>query len=123
MIPSSIPRRGEIWWFDPDPVVGRELGRKVRPALIVSIDEINQGPSEKIIVVPASSVSHEIPSHVRFDYVNRRTGRPVTTYFCCEDVRAASVERLKGRMGPNLVPARIMAQVEDWLLHLMGLRR
>ncbi len=119
MSPSSTPRRGELWWFDPDPVRGRELGKKVRPALVVSVDHLNQGPSQKIIVVPATSQDSAIPSHVRFDHELK--GQPSTTFLCCEDIRAISVQRLRGRMGPLPVPTRTMAQVERWLRDLMGL--
>jgi mRNA interferase MazF len=118
-MPRPIPRRGELWWFDPDPVVGRELGRKVRPCLVVSVDEVNEGRSEKVIVVPGSSVDHRIPSHVRFDY--QRDGRPVTTFFCCEDVRAISVDRLLNRMAPKPIPSLVLGNIEDWLRSLMGL--
>jgi mRNA interferase MazF len=119
MSPSSTPRRGEVWWFDPDPVRGRELGRKIRPGLVVSIDEVNAGPSEKLIVVPGTSVSHGIPSHIRFSYCFR--GQPATMYFCCEDVRAISVERLLGRMGSRVVPPSVLRDVETWLAYLMNI--
>jgi mRNA interferase MazF len=118
-MPSPTPQRGELWWFDPDPVRGRELGHKVRPGLIVSSDIVNAGPSGKVIVVPGTTQDHQIASHVRFDYAWQ--GRPVTTFFCCEDVRSISVERLGNRMAPKPVPARIMTQVVDWLKRLMDL--
>jgi mRNA interferase MazF len=118
-MPTPTPRRGELWWFDPDPVKGRELGHKVRPCLVVSVDQVNEGPSEKVIVVPGTSIEHQIASHVRFDY--RWKGTPVTTFFCCEDVRAIAIERLGNRMAPGPIPARIMSLVEEWLHRLMGL--
>jgi mRNA interferase MazF len=93
----------------------------VRPALIVSVDEFNQGPAEKVIVVPCTSQEYPIPSHVRFDYTDTRDGSRVTTYFCCEDVRSISVERLKVRMAPRPIPARIMAQIEERLRTLLRL--
>lgn len=37
------PKRGEIWLIDFDPAVGAEL-RKVRPALVVSLDTIGRLP-------------------------------------------------------------------------------
>ena len=119
MSPLPTPRRGEVWWFDPDPTVGRELGRKVRPGLIISIDEMNQGSSEKVIVVPGTSVDHGIPSQVRFDY--RLRGEARTTFFSCEDVRSISVERLKQRMAPQPIPGRVMHLVEQWVGRLTGI--
>lgn len=39
----QTPRRGEIWLIDFDPAVGAEL-RKVRPAVVVSLDTIGRLP-------------------------------------------------------------------------------
>ena len=113
------PRRGELWWFDPDPVKGTELGRKVRPALVVSVDAFNQsGP--KVVVVPGTSQHHGNPFHVAFRY--HLKGQPVTTYFCCDNVRAVDTRaRLRRRMAPQPVPAPILAQVEQHLRTILAL--
>ncbi len=114
------PQHGEIWWFDPDPVRGTELGRKVRPALVVSVDSFNQnGP--KIVVVPGTSQQHHSnPFHVPFTY--RLGGRQVTTYFCCDNVRAVDTRaRLRRRMAPQPVPSRVLRQVEHHLRIILGL--
>ncbi|MGH2352208.1 MAG: type II toxin-antitoxin system PemK/MazF family toxin [Chloroflexota bacterium] len=104
--------------------MGRELGRKPRPVLIVSDDDaVNQTPFEKVIVVPATTQQHKIACHVPWTV---RTPRgPRTTYICCEDVRSISTEhaRLKHQIGIQPVPAEVMAGVEDWLVVLLGLRR
>jgi mRNA-degrading endonuclease toxin of MazEF toxin-antitoxin module len=113
------PQCGELWWFDPElGTICRELGRKVRPCLVISIDEMNQGHSEKVIIVPGTSVDHDIPSQVRFDY--QLKGVPQTTYFSCEDVHSVSVQRLKQRMAPKPIPDRIMTMVERWVGRLIG---
>ena len=117
--PATMPRRGEVWWADLDPVVGRELGRKIRPVLIVSNDDVNQGPSEKVIVVPSTTQEHQIPSRVRWAV---RTPRgTITSFFSCEDVRGISVQRLRDRLGTTTVPASVMAQVEQALRVLLVL--
>lgn len=43
MAKAQAPRRGEIWLIDFDPAVGAEL-RKVRPAVVLSIDTIGRLP-------------------------------------------------------------------------------
>jgi PemK-like, MazF-like toxin of type II toxin-antitoxin system len=48
------PVRGEVWDVDLKPVLGHEQGR-IRPALIVSVDQFNQGPSGLVIVVPMTT--------------------------------------------------------------------
>lgn len=46
-------RRGEVWWVNFDPSVGREI-QKVRPAIIVSSDLANQFLN-RVQVVPVTS--------------------------------------------------------------------
>ncbi len=60
---AEKPIRGELWDVDLDPVVGHEQGRK-RPALAVSVDPFNQGPSGLVIVVPITSKDKKIRSQV-----------------------------------------------------------
>jgi mRNA interferase MazF len=108
-----------VWWADLDPVVGRELGRKIRPVLIVSTDDMNHGDSEKVIVVPMTTRAHGRPSHVPTPA--RIAGRPGHAYVCCEDVRSISVERLGNRMERGGVPTRVLAEVEQWLRVLLQL--
>src|SRR5437899_11566550 len=46
---APTPRRGEVWLIDFDPAVGAEI-RKIRPAVVVSLDTIGRLPLR--IVVP-----------------------------------------------------------------------
>jgi len=55
-----MPKRGEVWWTDLDPVVGRELGRKIRPVVIVLDDELNRSGAEKVVVVPSTTQPREV---------------------------------------------------------------
>lgn len=47
------PRRGEVWWVNLDPVIGREISKR-RPALVVSPDEMNRA-LRTVIVAPITS--------------------------------------------------------------------
>ena len=49
----TVPRRGDIYWANLDPVVGSEIA-KTRPALIISNDIGNQY-ADRVIVAPISS--------------------------------------------------------------------
>ena len=114
------PRRGEVWWFDPNPVRSRELGQKVRPALIVSTDHLARERFGKVVVVPGTSQARPNPLHVPFPHALR--GRSRLTYFCCEDVRSIDgTTHLRARMGARLVPESIMRQIEYCLRLLLEL--
>lgn len=119
LVTPGRPRRGELWWADLDPGVGRELGRKVRPVVIASVEEINTSALEKIVVVPSTTKSLDVRTRVPWRIP--LSGGALTTYFCCEDVRAISVERLRGRVGTLVAPRHVMEQIERTLRYLLGL--
>jgi mRNA interferase MazF len=50
MAGMPMPSRGEIWLVDFDPSVGAEI-RKVRPAVVVSLDAIGRLPLRLIVPV------------------------------------------------------------------------
>lgn len=116
----SAALRGEVWIADLDPVRGRELGMKPRPVLILSSNAMNQGAFERVIVVPSTSVSHDIPCHVEWSTVRPIDRKRITSYFACEDIRSISVERLERRI-LSQVAAGVMANVQDWIRNLLDL--
>ena len=71
---KNSPQQGEIWMFDPDPVKGTELGKKVRPALILSCNRLNEGASGLLIIVLLTSKDKQIIS--------------------CEQIQSVTKERL-----------------------------
>ena len=56
-----IPARGEIWLADLAPTRGREQSG-LRPVLILSIDDFNEGPADLVIVVPKTDCRTARPS-------------------------------------------------------------
>src|SRR5262245_6816058 len=48
MATAPTPNRGEVWLVDFDPSVGAEI-RKVRPALVVSVDAIGRLPLRLVV--------------------------------------------------------------------------
>jgi len=44
------PSRGEVWLIDFDPAVGSEI-RKIRPALVVSLDAIGRLPLRMVVPI------------------------------------------------------------------------
>jgi mRNA interferase MazF len=48
MSKAPTPRRGEVWLIDFDPAVGAEI-RKVRPAVVISMDSIGRLPLRMVV--------------------------------------------------------------------------
>jgi mRNA interferase MazF len=113
-----MPRRGEVYWADLDPVVGSELGRKPRPVVVVSVDAFNDSVG-KLIVVPSTSTHRDSPTQVPWPVSTRQGVRQ--SYFSCEDVRAISSQRLRGRIGSGFLPSSIIAKIEQVLRYQLGL--
>jgi mRNA interferase MazF len=110
------PLRGEIWMLDLDPTRGHEQAGK-RPALVVSDDAFNAGPAGLVIVLPVTTKSKGVRSHVAVKPPDGGLRRP--SFIKCEDVRSVSVEQLGRRMGS--VPPITMEAVSLRLRILMDL--
>jgi mRNA interferase MazF len=50
MAKAPTPKRGEVWLVDFDPAVGTEI-RKVRPALVISVDTIGRLPLRMVVPI------------------------------------------------------------------------
>jgi mRNA interferase MazF len=111
------PSRGEVWFAEPP----RELrGREEaggRPVLIVSADEINQGPSNLCIVVPFTTRDRGILLHVPVD--PPEGGLTVHSVLLVEQVHATDQGRLANLLGR--VSPQTLGQVEDHLRIALGL--
>lgn len=77
------------------PVGHEQAGR--RPAVIVSADLLNQGPSGVVVVVPLTTARRDLPSHVEVDV--GESGLAHISYAKCEDVKSVSEQRLVTRLG------------------------
>jgi mRNA interferase MazF len=113
---SDKPVRGEIWDVDLEPVIGHEQGGR-RPALVVSVNEFNQGPSGLVIVIPISTKDKRVRSQVPIQA--GEGGLREASFAKCEAVRSVSLERLRRRRGA--VTGGTMEKVGYCLQVLMGL--
>ena len=86
--------RGEIYYVDLDQPLGREPAFR-RPAVVVSVDILNNGPGGLVIVVPITTVGYGLRSHVELEPGDG--GLDHTGYARCDQLRAVSVERLSSR--------------------------
>src|SRR5690349_2992877 len=113
---SNKPARGEIWDVDLEPVIAHEQGGR-RPALVVSVNEFNRGPSGLVIVVPISMKDKRVRSQVPIQA--GEGGLRDSSFAKCEAVRSVSLERLRLRRGA--VAEETMEKVGYCLQILMGL--
>lgn len=93
--------RGEVYDVDLRHPVGHEPAF-VRPAVVVSVDLLNNGPGELVVVVPVSSSTYGLRSHVELD--PDTSGLNHTSYARCDQLRVVSTRRLsarRGRVTPN----------------------
>lgn len=110
--------RGEVWWADLNPTVGREQ-RGTRPVLVVSHDVLNRGPAELVIACPLTTRARAIRSWVQVE--PPEGGVDSTSFVMTEQVRSISSSRLKQRMG--IVHASTLGDVAAVLSILLGGRR
>ena len=110
------PSRGEIWLVDLNPARGHEQAGK-RPALVVSVDLFNSGPSELMVVLPITTKEKGIPFHV--EIYPPEGGLKEKSFIKCEDIRSISKKRLLLRIG--MVPLPTMEAVEDRIRILLNL--
>lgn len=111
--------RGEIYFVELGPVVGREMdGHKRRPVVVLSINDINRKP----LVVTAApgtttasrflNVAHVAPSP--------SNGLHMDTYFQCHQVRSLDHSRFL-RSPVGRLSAKEMSTVEEAVKFALGL--
>lgn len=109
-------RRGDVWLVDFGEPIGREQAGR-RPAVVISEDAMNDGPSGLVIVIPVTTAYRGLPSHIELD--DSVTGLDQVSYAKCEDVKSVSERRLINRLGTTPLPA--LHQVEQTLRFLLRL--
>ena len=113
---TAKPSRSEVWTVNLDPAQGHEQAGR-RPALVISVDEFNHGPSGLVTVVPITGRDRGIPCHIRVE--PREGGLSETSYILSDQTRTISRERLHSWLG--VVKPETMARIEDNVRILLGL--
>ena len=109
------PARGDVWTVNLDPVIGHEQ-RGARPALIVSVNFMNQSPAGLVFVAPITGTDRGIMAHVRIPA--QEAGLTKASVILTDQVRSISVKRLGRKLGR--VASATMAEVEQRLAFLLG---
>jgi len=88
--------RGEVYDVDLGQPIGHEPAFR-RPAVVVSVDILNNGPGRLVMVVPVTSTPYGLRSHVEVE--TGRSGLKHTSYARCDQLRVISTDRLSTRRG------------------------
>jgi mRNA interferase MazF len=88
--------RGEVYDVDLGQPAGHEPAFR-RPAVVVSVDILNNSPGQLVMVVPITSARYGLRSHVEVE--PGTSGLRHTSYARCDQLRVISTERLSTRTG------------------------
>ncbi len=88
--------RGEVYDVDLGQPIGHEPAFR-RPAVVVSVDLLNNGPGGLVVVVPVTTAAYGLRSHVEVE--PGRSGLGHTSYARCDQLRVISTDRLSTRRG------------------------
>lgn len=106
------PARGEIWWFDPDPVRGHEQGGP-RPALVMSASAFNAGPQRLTMVLPITRARRPYP--YRIELRPEESGLPDVNYLICDQLRTVTLDRMLESGPTGRVSEVVLLQAVDYL--------
>lgn len=87
----------------------------MRPAVLISADELNESRAGVVIVVPCTTTRRGLPSHIELDPVD--TGLDEVSYAKCEDVKSISTQRLIVRLGS--APPAALTEITAVLRYLL----
>ena len=87
-----VPRRGDVYWVNLDPVVGSEI-RKTRPAVIVSNDSCNRYGTRVVVLPITGNVESLYPGEALVE-VKGKPGRALG-----DQIRSIDKSRLRTRVG------------------------
>ena len=93
---QRLPKQGEVWWIDLEPVRGHEQGKK-RPCLVVSDNAFNAIPHGLVWVVPVSSSPRR--HNLTVELMPPEGGMKLASAVLCHQLRTVSIERLDKRAG------------------------
>ena len=110
------PSRGEVWWIQLEPAKIHQTV-KSRPCLVISVDQINFGPANVIIVVPIEFENLGLASHIHIDPKN--VGIKSTGYIHCEDIRLIPMSQVQAYAG--FLSEEKLEEVEETLSLMLGL--
>jgi mRNA interferase MazF len=95
---KDIPRRGEIWLVDFSPSIGSEI-KEQHPAVIVSVDELNESPWGLIVVCPITTFRKDKPFRLHVLISPPEGGIKHESVIRCDQIKSVSIQRFSKRWG------------------------
>jgi len=108
--------RGEVYWVDFRGSVGAEI-RKVRPAVVISVDDHNDHMSTVTVAPLSSALGRILPNEAAVPAGILGDGRPARVK--AHQLRAVDKSRLREKMG--MLPVGALADVDATLRIHLGL--
>lgn len=87
----GVVKRGEVYWVNLDPIIGTEL-KKIRPALVVSPDDLNAA-LPRIIIAPLTSKGQQLGCRPKVKFAGK------SAHILLDQIRSVDKRRLAGKMG------------------------
>lgn len=114
---APAPLRGEIWWVNFDPSLGEEI-RKLRPALVVGLNEL--GRTGLRIIVPVTKDKGRYRKAPWFFRLRATKGNSLTvdSEVDASQVKSISVQRFKERIGT--VTAAQLSEIVEGIALCIG---
>jgi mRNA interferase MazF len=95
---KEMPMRGEIWVVDFSPSIGSEI-KEQHPALIISVDELNESPWGLIVVCPITSFRKEKPFRLHVLISPPEGGIKHDSIIRCDQIKSVSIQRFSKKWG------------------------
>lgn len=108
--------RGEVYAVDLGQPIGHEPAFR-RPAVVVSVDILNNSPGQLVMVVPVTSAAYGLRSHVEVEPGS--SGLDHTSYARCDQLRVVSTARLSTPLG--MIAPDQMAAIDQALRFVLDL--
>jgi mRNA interferase MazF len=115
---KDLPRRCEIWLVDFSPSVGSEI-KEQHPALVVSVDDLNESPWGLVIVCPITTFRKEKPFRLHVLISAPEGGVKRDSVIRCDQIKSVSIQRFIKRLGS--VDPDTMRKVEYILRRILSL--
>jgi mRNA interferase MazF len=87
----GVVARGEVYWVNLDPTIGTEIN-KMRPALVVSPDDLNSA-LPRVIIAPLTSKGQPLGCRPEVKFAGKKAR------ILLDQIRSVDKRRLAGKMG------------------------